>query len=544
MAGIDSYSITPATNATIDGGNGTWAEGQLPSTVNNTARQMCADLRAAYNDLMWFQYGTGDQGTGNLAVPGVYASGTSFTITGANVTSVYEVGRRVRAVGTLTGTIYGSITASSYASNVTTVTVAWDSGSLSNETLTISLSQIPVTGSPLRAVTSLVAAAGSLTNVALGIGAVNTGFISPSGSDVAVVQNGKQTAIWDGNGNLGLGVVPSAWDTGRPTLEFGGSVQSTIAFNGNTTNGGAIWQNGYYGSGASGVTNYYVNNGTASLLNVGGSNALALLDAGSGTAGSVVSFSQVLTVNHGGNLGLGTTSPNEKLEVFGALRATSNSAGLNQSNGAVLDYYSGSARLVAAGAASNSTNLEIYTTNNGTSNLVATFDISGNLLVGHTSLDGYYFTYDPSGQYTVLGHNGGTATGAAFEYFNYGGLTIGSITQSGTTGVAFNTTSDEKLKENWRELAHDEVRQRIAGLYVGEHSWKADPKAPRAINFKAQQGHTIHPQAFTPGNDNTPWMRAVGEMEPLLTLGIQHLYAEIDELRAEIAALKSERKAA
>lgn len=149
MTGTDSYSITPASNATADGGAINWAEGQPPSSVNNTARQWMADQRASFNDLIWFQYGTGDQGAGNLAVPAVYASGTSFTIAGADVTLAYHVGRRVRAVGSGTGTIYGSISITSYAPTTTTVTVVWDSGSLSNETLVISLSQIPVTGRPV-----------------------------------------------------------------------------------------------------------------------------------------------------------------------------------------------------------------------------------------------------------------------------------------------------------------------------------------------------------------------------------------------------------
>ena len=148
MTGIDSWSITPTTNATADGGAINWAENQAPSTVNNTARQMLADTRSAFNDLIWFQYGTGDQGAGNIAVPCVYASATTFTIAGVNVTAAFHVGRRVRAVGSGTGTIYGTISATAFSTN-TTVTVVWDSGSLSNETLVISISQIPVTGSPV-----------------------------------------------------------------------------------------------------------------------------------------------------------------------------------------------------------------------------------------------------------------------------------------------------------------------------------------------------------------------------------------------------------
>lgn len=110
---------------------------------------MLADTRAAFNDLAWFQYSTGDQGAGNIAVPAIYASSTSFTIAGADVTAAYHVGRRLRAVGVSTGTIYGRISVTSYAPTTTTVTAVWDSGSLSNETLVISLSQIPVTGNPV-----------------------------------------------------------------------------------------------------------------------------------------------------------------------------------------------------------------------------------------------------------------------------------------------------------------------------------------------------------------------------------------------------------
>lgn len=151
MTGIDSYSTSPATNATATGGSVNYAEGQAPSTVNNTARQCLADIRSAFNDLVWFIYGTGDQGSGNLATPAVYASATSFTIAGSDVTTKYEAGRRVRAVGSSTGTIYGSISSSSYngGNTTTTVNVTWDSGSLSNETLVVSLAQIPVTGVPV-----------------------------------------------------------------------------------------------------------------------------------------------------------------------------------------------------------------------------------------------------------------------------------------------------------------------------------------------------------------------------------------------------------
>ena len=155
MTGIDSYSTTALTNETFDG-TSTWKEGQLPSTVNNSARQVLADLRARFNDLPWFQYGNGDQDTStHLAKPCVYSSATAFTVAGnGDQTAYYHAGRPIRAVGSTTGTIYGVIASSSYSAgnDTNTVNVTWASGSLSNETLVISAG-LPITGAPAGTVT-------------------------------------------------------------------------------------------------------------------------------------------------------------------------------------------------------------------------------------------------------------------------------------------------------------------------------------------------------------------------------------------------------
>jgi hypothetical protein len=96
-----------------------------------------AAVRTQWNDAAWFLYGDGD-GAATIA----FATATTFTVASTDVTAVYHTGRRIRAVGSTTGTIYGTITGSTFSTN-TTVTVLWDSGELKNETLTISLSIIP-----------------------------------------------------------------------------------------------------------------------------------------------------------------------------------------------------------------------------------------------------------------------------------------------------------------------------------------------------------------------------------------------------------------
>lgn len=66
---------------------------------------------------------------------GTYVSSTSFTLIG-DQTADYHLSRRVRSVGSTT--LYGTIVTSAFTT-LTTITVVWDSGTLSNEALTVSI---------------------------------------------------------------------------------------------------------------------------------------------------------------------------------------------------------------------------------------------------------------------------------------------------------------------------------------------------------------------------------------------------------------------
>lgn len=135
---VPSYSVT-ADNNVADAPPATMLVNQLDNAIRATQ----ADIRVAFNDLAWFEYGDGDG-----SYTATYISGTSFKIVGADVSEKYLRGRRVRAVGAATGTIVGSITSVSYADPDTTVVVSWDSGSLQSETLAVSLSIVAPTHLP------------------------------------------------------------------------------------------------------------------------------------------------------------------------------------------------------------------------------------------------------------------------------------------------------------------------------------------------------------------------------------------------------------
>jgi hypothetical protein len=125
---IKDYSTTQADNTSLNTIN--VAEGMLPSNLNNAIRALMKNTRDWFNDSQWVQYGDG-----NASVTYAYASATSFTIAGIDVTSVYHAGRRIKLTAPTPSTIYGTISSSSFSTN-TTVNVTWDSGSLSSEAIT------------------------------------------------------------------------------------------------------------------------------------------------------------------------------------------------------------------------------------------------------------------------------------------------------------------------------------------------------------------------------------------------------------------------
>jgi len=132
MAGtfLGKYDTTAANNSATGTGAVSVAEGMLPSNINNAFRSVMADIRQHYNAAEWIEYG---DGAGTYTA--TYASATSFTIDGTDVTSIYHAGRRVKVVASSPGTIYGTVSSTSFSTN-TTVNVTWDSGSLSNEAIT------------------------------------------------------------------------------------------------------------------------------------------------------------------------------------------------------------------------------------------------------------------------------------------------------------------------------------------------------------------------------------------------------------------------
>lgn len=116
-------------------------------------------------------------------------------------------------------------------------------------------------------------------------------------------------------GNVGIGIVPSAWQqfgfqVGNAALACRTALPSLMQLSANQ-----YWD---------GSNHRYISSNFASIYtqHLGGHSWEV---AASGTAGNIISFTSVMTITNGGNILMGTSTDNgERLYVSGAIRATGN----------------------------------------------------------------------------------------------------------------------------------------------------------------------------------------------------------------------------
>jgi len=187
-------------------------------------------------------------------------------------------------------------------------------------------------------------------------GDTNTGMWFPAADTIAFTEGGVESMRIDASGNLGLGVTPSAWLSTWKALQVSNRTSlSEVA--GITFFGNNFFQN-------TSSQNIYLQNGFATLYgqNAGSHNWQT---APSGTAGGVVTFTQAMTLDASGQLGIGTTSPNARLEagstsdVGFALSNSSSVTSGNRGNIYMLNSSLSTVGLIRFGAVTDNVGTEI-----------------------------------------------------------------------------------------------------------------------------------------------------------------------------------------
>jgi hypothetical protein len=334
----------------------------------------------------------------------------------------------------------------------------------------------------------------------------------------------------DSAGNLGLGVTPS---TGGYGIAFqfahagngGGITAQSISGNNYPVNltanaissGSSTWK--YFNTDASSATRYQ---------QVGGEHSWHT--AASGTAGNAITFTQAMTLDASGNLGVGSTLPSARLSL-GPLVAAQKvllydnndnfKYGFGIQSNELRQFFPSDAVLTFG---------TISTANGSTFTERARITSGGDLGVGRTTAIGgaRVSAETATGSPTYAAYLPTTGTETAFLFVNPNG-TVGSITTNGSATL-YNVTSDQRLKENVQDAAPASAL--IDSLQVRQFDWKSDNSHQR-YGFVAQELVTVAPEAVYQPADSEEMMAVdYSKLVPMLV-------KEIQALRARVAALEA-----
>jgi hypothetical protein len=251
--------------------------------------------------------------------------------------------------------------------------------------------------------------------VAFDDGGIRTPNLSYAANSHKFLIDTTERMTLDSSGNLGLGVTPSAWGSVIKPIE----INRAGNFVGAPSNAAAI----HLGANVRFDGDWkYANTEAANLYTVE-NNVFMWRIAPSGTAGNTISFTQAMTLDASGNLGVGTTSPADaQLTTVVSVNAASGYCGFRVlSNGTAVGRIVGSSGNEFRIDSLSTNPLTFYT--NGSER--ARITSAGGLVVGPAALataatDG--FLYVP----TCAGTPTGTPT-----------------TQTGTAPIVVDTTNNK-----------------------------------------------------------------------------------------------------
>jgi hypothetical protein len=397
----------------------------------------------------------------------------------------------------------------------------------------------------------------------------------------------------DSSGNVGIGVVPSAWSNagGIDFPGFGG-----VGNWGLSGNGVLINTNVYYTSGA---YRYKQNNTAHQYAILTGGHQWYI--APSGTAGNAISFTTAMTLDGNGNWKIGTTGFGTRAVIAGTNTAVNTTvAGSNTGMMFLYDIsadanagpeilmgssYDGTNSVVGTaiksykvpGVGSGSNQYEhglIFKTSNFSSGLAerARIDSSGNLLVGTTTPNGKISSssnFSPTTAWattSAISVSGSFGGGIAFidgvkgyaQYcsdfgndFYIQGNAVGSTPTGGVYlndyATSWSSASDENVKDIIEPITNATEKVRSLRAVIGKYKHESENK--RHPFLIAQDVQAVLPEAVSimnKGQENECLGLSYTDTIPLLVAAIKEQQEMITQqseiittLTARVAALES-----
>ena len=258
-------------------------------------------------------------------------------------------------------------------------------------------------------------------------------------------------------------------------------------------------------------------------------------DTSSGTAERV-------RITSAGNVGIGTTAPTDNLQVTGSGRQA---IGISSTSGgaAVLEMFSSAAQAISYGNDLRFASISGL----GDAGFSEKMRIlaAGNLCVG---VAGVRNSGMISLDYTSAGASGmgindtNSGNGGVHIGFLTGGTFRGSITNNNNTAVAYNTTSDARLKENLVPIS--DAIGRVNKLNPVKFNWINNGSVSEG--FIAQEilaGDDQLAEDMVTGNpdgdaETAPMQVDYAKITPLLTAALQEALAKIDSLEKRILKME------
>jgi len=382
-----------------------------------------------------------------------------------------------------------------------------------------------------------------------GTGAVN--LIAPGAAGNVLVSNG--TAWTSGNvaGNFiqnqsAAAQAATFWINGVGRVGDGTAAVPSLSFNSNAATG--LFRAGAHilGFSTNGAERWRID--AAGILQSNGAQTIRTSTGNLTIATAAGDGDVILTPNGTGRVLVGTTTQvafdteSIKLQVHGNIGLTSGSIHTIYGNGRL--------RIGAYGNRNSSTDdlsddIVFMTTTSKTNRMMIKND--GKVSIGddyynppnrlsvRDGLAGYVMRVEntrTTGGDHVIDCVGGGTNGDFFIAFRRtsNSAIIGSISRDGASNVAFNTSSDIRLKENIKESVNG--LSIVNKLRVVDYNFIEDSPNNRVTGFIAQEAYNILPSIVHVGGENVsenPWSIDYGKLTPYLTKAIQEQQAMIDE---------------